>query len=192
MTAIDIQTLHAPPWLMPRAMYDEMISAGILTKEHKVELIQGQMITKMPIGTKHSRMVNTLVNLLCEKLGRRAVIAPQNPVALHEFSEPEPDLAIVRPPATDCDDRHPEPADIFFLIEVADTSLRFDRDGKVPLYAACDIPECWLVDLNERVITVYSKPTATGYLHSATYRSGDLIRPSMFPDVELPVVGLGW
>jgi Uma2 family endonuclease len=192
MTAIDTSALGTTYWPMPRAIYDQMIDAGSLRKEHKIELIHGQLIAKMPIGTKHTGMVKALANVLFAKLGARVVIGVQDPVALHEYSEPEPDLSILRPPVLSYQDRHPEPADIFFLIEVADSSLRFDREGKVPLYAACDIPETWLVDVNDKAITIFSQPNGGQYQQVTTCKSGDTIRLTMFPDVEIALSELGW
>ena len=192
MPAFDARALGSTQVPLPRRVYDAMIDSGLITKDLKVELIHGQLIAKMPIGTKHSRMVNTLTRLLFSKVGNRAVIATQNPVALHEYSEPEPDIAIVKPPEMAYENRHPEPADIFFLIEVADSSLRFDREGKVPLYAACDIPETWVVDVNDRIITVYNRPEGGQYQQTTAYQSGDTIRLSMFPDVEIALSELGW
>lgn len=192
MPAFDAQSFGIQQMPLPRRLYDSIISAGLLTKEDKVELIHGQLITKMPIGTKHARMVTTLSRLLFGKIGHRAMIAAQNPVALHEYSEPEPDLTIAKLPEMAYDQRHPEPADIFFLIEVADSSLRFDREGKVPLYAACDIAETWLVDVLGQTLTVFSQPTASGYQQSVTYKSGDSFRISMFPEVEIKLSELGW
>jgi Uma2 family endonuclease len=192
MPVFDAAALGSHQVPLSRRLYDSMISSGELTKEHKVELIYGQLVAKMPIGTKHSGMVNALANVLFSKLTQRAVISVQNPVALHEFSEPEPDLSVLRPPVLSYQERHPEPADIFFLIEVADSSLRFDREGKVPLYASCDIPETWLVDVNDKAITIFSQPDGTAYQQITTYKSGDSIRLSMFPDVEIALSDLGW
>ena len=182
----------AQPWPMPRSMYDAMVEIGKLRKEHKVELICGQLIAKIPIGTKHTGMVKALANTLFAKLGTQAVVSVQDPVALHEYSEPEPDIAVLRPPVLAYQDRHPEPADIFLLIEVADSSLRFDREGKVPLYAACDIPETWLVDVSGQTLTVFTQPSPAGYQHSATSKSGDSFRLAHFPDVEIDLGELGW
>ena len=177
---------------LSRKHYDSLIDSGLLTPADKVELINGQLFKKMSIGSKHSGMVSILTNLLCEKLAKLATISVQNPVALHDYSEPEPDLAVLRPPALAYRTRHPEPADVFFLIEVADSSLRFDREAKVPLYAACDIPECWLVDVNAQTITVFTQPEGASYRASTEYKSGDTITLSMFPDVQIALAELGW
>ena len=192
MTAIDASALGMELAPISRRRYDKMIDAGILTKDDKIELINGQLIKKMPIGIKHSGMVNALSNLLWQKLGGQAIISVQNPVALHEYSEPEPDIAVLRPPVSVYQERHPEPADIFFLIEVADTSLLFDREAKIPLYATCDIPECWLVDVNARSITVFRQPSGTTYQSRTEHKSGDTITLSMFPEVEITLAELGW
>jgi Uma2 family endonuclease len=192
MITIDTAALGTRHWPMPRAIYDHMVELGDLRKDHKVELINGQLIAKMAIGTKHTGTVKALANLLWDKLGKQAVISVQDPVALHEYSEPEPDLAVLRPPVSVYRDRHPEPADIFLLIEVADTSLRFDLEAKVPLYAACDIPEAWVVDVNDQSITAFRSPSNARYHSATTYKAGDTIPLPMFPGTEIPLAELGW
>jgi Uma2 family endonuclease len=190
--SFDARALGTSQVPIPRRVYDVMVEQGLLTKDLKVELIHGQLVAKMPIGTKHSRMVNTLKRLLFSKLGDRAVIATQNPVALHEYSEPEPDLAIIKLPEMAYENRHPEPEDVFFLIEVADSSLRFDREGKIPLYASCDIPEAWLLDVNAQTLTVYRDPEGARYRTEQVYRAGDTFQLGAFPGVEIHLNELGW
>jgi Uma2 family endonuclease len=140
-----------------------MADDGILAADARVELIDGEVIEMPPIGAPHAFVVTDIQNLLIAAVGDKAIVRVQNPVRLGRHSEPQPDIALVTPPASKYRTRHPEAADILLLIEVADTSLRLDRDLKLGLYARSGIPEVWLVDLNARAIRRYRAPSATGY-----------------------------
>ncbi|AFZ60029.1 Uma2 family endonuclease [Anabaena cylindrica FACHB-243] len=103
--------------------YHQMAESGILTENDRVELIRGEMIDMSPIGTRHAGCVNRLVNLLIQLLGKQIVLAPQNPIELNDTSEPQPDIALLKPHADFYRNSHPQPEDIFLLIEVADTTI---------------------------------------------------------------------
>ena len=143
--------------------YHAMIAAGILDEYDKVELINGELIYMSPIGPKHGGVINRINNLLQELLKGFAIIAVQNPVTLAPFSEPEPDLALLKPRHDFYSDAHPVPEDIFLLIEVADTTLEKDRVVKAPLYAKAGIPLYWIVNLPELQLEIYSQPAGGQY-----------------------------
>ena len=166
------------------ADYHRMAHAGILGEGDRVELIDGEIIEMSPIGSRHAACVNRLTRLLVTKLGDRAVVAVQNPVRLSDLSEPQPDFAVLRPRQGAYADRHPGPADILLLIEVADTSLPVDEQVKAPLYAMAGIPELWIVDLGGRSIEVLLDPTEQGYRTAQRVRGTEAIRPFAFSDVE--------
>ncbi len=132
---------------LSRARYDAMIDAGILAENDAVELLDGQIYEATPKGKRHNAKISRIAELLTLKLHGRSVIYVQNSIALHEYSEPEPDLAVLRPRADFYEGALPEPQDVLFLVEVSDSTLAYDRDLKVPLYAAADIAEVWLVDV---------------------------------------------
>ncbi len=143
--------------------YYRMGEVGILAADARVELIDGEVIEMPPIGAPHASVVTDLQNRLIATVGQRAIVRVQNPIHLGRHDEPQPDIALVTPPASKYRTRHPEAADLLLLIEVAETSLRLDRDLKLGVYARCAIPEVWLVDLKAGRVTRYRDPRETAY-----------------------------
>jgi Uma2 family endonuclease len=176
---------------LSRARYDAMIEAGILTENDAVELLDGQIYESMPKGPKHNALILRISKLLERRFGERCLVGCQNSIALHEYSEPEPDIAVLRPREDFYEGALPEPQDTLFIIEVSDSTLAYDRDLKVPLYAAADIAEVWLVDVQAATITVYRQPKGNAYHSEQVYRSGDAIPLSAFGDESVAVVDLG-
>lgn len=172
--------------LFTSAEYHAMAEAGILSEDERVELIAGEIVRMAPIGSRHAGCVKRL-NRGLSPLGDRALISVQDPIALGPSQEPEPDLSILRPREDDYTRSHPTPAEILLVIEVADFSLGYDRDVKIPLYARAGIPEAWLVNLLQREILMYRNPSENGYREVRTFRPGDRLSPQAFPDFELRV-----
>lgn len=141
----------------------QMTSSGLFAEDDRVELLGGEIFEMSPVGPRHAACVRRLTNLLARQLGGSAVVDAQNPLRLNELSQPQPDLAVLRPRDDFYADAHPGPEDVLLLVEVADTSLAYDRDVKIPLYARCGVPEVWLVDLESRAVEVYRDPGAAGY-----------------------------
>jgi Uma2 family endonuclease len=171
--------------------YHRMADAGILGKHDRVELIDGELIDMAPIGQGHAAIVSRLTRALVMAGDRISIVWPQNPVQLDRYSEPQPDLAILRYRADFyATGEPPGPADVLLLIEVADTSLAFDRRVKLPLYARAAIAEFWIVDVQRRVLEVHRKPAGDGYTETTTYRSGDQLALALAPGivVELDLV----
>ncbi len=146
--------------------YYRMAEDGILAEDARVELIEGEVIEMPPIGAPHASVVTDLQNLLITSVGDRAIVRVQNPVHLGPHNEPQPDIALVRPPAAQYRARHPGPLDILLLIEVAESSLRLDRDLKLGVYARSGVPEVWLVDLRGSGILCYRSPGPARYRES--------------------------
>ena len=138
--------------------YHQLIAAGVLTEDDRVELLNGEIIQMSAIGPRHAACVNRLIAFLSRKTGRFAIIAAQNPIRLDNYSEPEPDISLLKPREDFYAENHPVPADILIAIEVADSSLEYDRNIKLPSYARAGIPEAWLVDLISDRIEVHSQP----------------------------------
>lgn len=183
---------HSPPLLRISCdRYHEMIASGGLKEDDHVELIHGYLVTKMSIGSNHSGMVNRLNRLLGKLLGDAVIVIIQNPVTIHEYSEPEPDVVVAKFRDDYYAGGHPQPEDILLVIEVADSSLAFDRDAKIPLYASCGIPESWLVDLSAGEVTLYRKPDGACYTEHQVCRKGDALPLPGFTDVSLAVADLG-
>lgn len=168
------------------AEYHRMIEAGILTKDDRVELIEGEIVEMTLIGSRHSGCIDSLTRTLVLHLGESAWVRIQNPVTIGCHSEPEPDVVVARARPGGYSDAHPGPEDVLLLIEVADTSVPFDRGIKLPLYARAGIPEFWLVDLTRDAIEVYREPEGDGYAHRESVTAGSL-GPLTVPGLELSV-----
>ena len=138
--------------------YYRMAEVGILDPEARVELIDGEIIDMAPPGSPHAATVDYLTEVLMRAVAGTANVRVQNPVRLSKYSEPQPDLALVRRRDDFYRERHPQPDDVLLIIEVAATSLRFDRRKKVPLYERHGIPEVWLVDVGGRRFVRYRAP----------------------------------
>lgn len=167
--------------------YHKMAESGILTENDRVELIQGEVIEMSPIGRRHASCVARLTRLFTLRLGETAIVWPQNPIELDDTSEPQPDLTLLQPRPDFYESGHPQPEDIFLIVEVADTTAKFDRGVKIPLYAKDNIAEVWLVDINQQCIEVYRQPSPTGYKNVQTFQRGQTLSIQAFPDIEITV-----
>jgi Uma2 family endonuclease len=172
------------------AEYQRMGETGILPTKARVELLDGQIIDMSPIGHFHSGIVARLVRLFGKLSKDRWLVWPQSSVPLDEHSEPQPDIVLLKPSSDDYTTHAPSPDDIFLLIEVADSSLSFDREKKLPLYGRAGITEVWIVNLIDRTIEIYYEPNFTGYGKTTILRSGDKASPLAFPDVCVNVADL--
>jgi len=145
------------------ADYRRMGETGILGPDDRVELIAGEIIDMSPIGSLHAAVVDLLASLFHRHCGPRAIVRVQSPILLDEASQPQPDLAILRPRADFYRDALPGPADVLLLVEVADSSLPFDLGVKVPLYAAATIPETWVIDAATLTSHCFRRPGGDRY-----------------------------
>ncbi len=171
------------------ADYHHMGAAGILGPDLRTELIEGEIIEMTPIGSNHGGTVNLLSRLLAKVVGDVAIVAVQNPVRLDDFSEPQPDLALLRPNPDFYRTAHPGPREVLLVIEVSDSSLRYDRDLKFPLYARAGIAEAWLVDLDGRALSRHTDPAPNGY--QTVERVSDLTNVVLSPmDCGIDLTGL--
>lgn len=143
--------------------YYRMAEVGILGPDARVELIDGEIIDMAPPGSLHASTVHRLTRILVRAAGDAAMVLVQNPVRLSEYSEPQPDLALLEERSDFYSQQHPGPDDVYLVIEVADASLRYDRDVKVSLYAAHGVPETWLVDLRGRRLVRHRDPRQGAY-----------------------------
>jgi len=167
--------------------YERMGTTGILGEDDRVELLDGEIVRMTPIGPVHAGVVNRLTRLLVQRLGERAVVTVQNPIRITPYSEPQPDLALLRPRPDFYQLAHPEPSDVLLVIEVADSSITIDRTLKIPVYALAEIPEVWLVDLAGRRVLVNREPKGDGYTRNDTAGPGDTLHPAAFDDIALAV-----
>lgn len=153
--------------------YYRMASAGILQPHDRVELIEGEIINMSPIGSPHAGCVMCLMNLFVRLLGDKANINSQNPVRLSDLSEPQPDVAVLKPRADFYRNAHPTPGDVLLLVEVSDTTLDYDRKTKLPLYANSGIAEYWIIDLNAEAIEIYTEPANGTYMQTQIVKRGE-------------------
>lgn len=174
----------APEQFRPlrRVEYDQLVALGTFDGE-RIELIAGALRRMSPMGPPHASTVDVLNQLLVLALAGRAWVRVQGSFAADELSEPEPDFCIL--PLGDYHSAHPSKAHL--IIEVSDSSLRYDRGEKVQLYASCGVPEYWIVNLVDRVVEVHREPAGNGYRQVTTVRKGERIRVLAFQDVELAV-----
>ena len=170
--------------LLSVAEYDRMIASGELTEHDRVELIRGEIVEKMPIGDPHSGCVNHLNRRFGALLGNSAMLIVQNPIRLAD-SEPEPDIAVVEVRDDSYRSGKPRPKDVFLLVEVADSSLEFDRDVKGPLYAESGIREYWIVNIVDDCVEIYRDSDGAAYRDVRTASRGETINPLAFPHISL-------
>ena len=167
--------------------YYKMAHAGILNEDDRVELIEGEIVEMPPIGSYHAGDVDWLAQMFIRRLAGRAIVRGQNPIHLSVYSEPQPDITLLRPRADFYTTSHPTPEDILLVIEVADTSVAYDREIKAPLYSRAGIREYWVVSLVEQSIEVYRGPSPEGYRQVRVARRGERLAPEALPDLELSV-----
>jgi Uma2 family endonuclease len=153
--------------------YHRMAGAGLFGDDDRVELVEGEIIDMAPIGSRHAACVDRLNRLLVSRLGERAIVRVQSPVRLSDLSEPQPDVAVLAPRRDFYAGAHPGPADVLVVVEVADTTVAWDRGVKVPLYARAGVAEVWLVDLAGETVEVSRQPGAGGYGESHRAGRGD-------------------
>ena len=167
------------------ADYYRMVEAGILHEDDRVELIEGEVIDMAPIGSRHAWCVANLTILFVNGLGERTMVWPQNPLHLSDYSEPQPDLSLLRQRPDPRAPSNPAPDNVLLAVEVADSSLRYDRDVKVALYARSGILEVWLVDLTHESISIYREPATDGYRTHVEVTGSEPFSPQAFPDFAL-------
>ncbi|NEO41492.1 MAG: Uma2 family endonuclease [Moorea sp. SIOASIH] len=168
--------------------YHRMAKVGILQPDERVELIAGQIIRQMsPQGTPHATAIRLTRRLLDNRLGEQGLVQTKLPIQLSNYSEPEPDLAVVMPDELRYLDHHPTPSEIYLIIEVADTTLKRDCELKANHYAEAKIADYWVIDLTNRQLHVFLKPTDKGYQSQVILAEEQIISPLQFPDCLLTV-----
>ena len=168
--------------------YYRMAEVGVLQPDERVELINGDITLMAPIGPEHVWSVNrwnsNFAQLVVEG---RLIVQIQSPVLLGDNSQPEPDVALLTPQAQSYPGALATPENILLVIEVSDTTLAYDRGVKLILYAQANIPETWIMNLDENCIEAFTEPGPEGYAQHTIYRRGDTVSPSTLPDVEFAV-----
>ena len=165
--------------------YDRMAQAAVFGPEERVELIEGEIVQMSPIGDRHAAFVDNLNRLLVTRVGGRAVVRVQGPVRVSSRSKPQPDLALLQARSYASVGARTE--DVLLLVEVADSSLDYDRTVKLRVYARAGIPEYWIVDTEAEAIDVYREPTADGYRTVQRAGRDRVVAPLGLADVAVPV-----
>lgn len=169
--------------------YYQLGEFSILNPDARVELIEGDIIEMPPIGPPHASIVSHLSKVLVQAVANTAEVRIQSPIHLSDRDEPQPDLCLVQP-ADSYYQRHPEPADVLLAIEVADSSVTYDRVEKGRLYSRSSIPEYWLVDIPAARIEIYRSPGPEGYSNKQELTRGDTVAPLAIPDLLLDVADI--
>jgi Uma2 family endonuclease len=178
------QLLDKPhPIAFTIAQFELMYERCIFTESDRIELINGEVIEMSPIGLKHAVCVSRLSNKLMQKLGLKIIVWSQNPINIGIKSQPQPDIAVLKYRDDFYKEALPTPADILLIIEVADSSFEYDRDIKSKLYAAAGIPQMWLFDVNDDMITGFAYPSELGYKQINRYTKGDNLSITAFDNV---------
>lgn len=173
-----------------REQYHRMGEVGIIGPDDRVELLDGEVVVMSPIGPLHGAAVAYLNREFVRLAGDEALLFPQNPVALSEWSEPQPDLMLLRPRDDFYQTGHARPEDVLLLVEVADTSASRDRGVKLRLYAEAGIAEYWVVDLGRREIIVYQDPRDGEYRETRHCAATEAVAPAALPNCPVRLVGL--
>ena len=167
--------------------YHKMGEADIFNHDERLELIEGRLIDMAPIGSDHAGKVIRFTALLSAALAGRALVSAQNPIRLGGDSEPQPDFTVLRHRSDFYETSHPAPQDVLLIIEVADTSVRYDREVKIPLYARHGIPEVWLLDLHSTQLEIYRQPGTEGYGEVLYPANDEAVAPVLLPDAALSI-----
>ena len=155
--------------------YYRMAAAGVLRKDDRVELIEGEIIKMNPIGSRHAACVGRLTKLLERRGGDHAIVWVQNPVEINDYSEPVPDVTLLKWRADFYANAKPAPGDVLLIVEVSDSTINYDRKVKAPLYARAGVHEMWLVNLPEELIEVYTHPLDGVYQETRLVRRGETV-----------------
>lgn len=168
--------------------YERMGETGVFAPDARLELIEGEIIEMSPIGSRHAACVNLVTDILNEHLHGKAIVRSQNPIVLDDFSEPQPDVSVLRFRADYYRKAHPRPEDVLLVVEVSDTTVQFDRQVKTPLYARAGIHEFLLFNLPDEQLEYYSRPDMATYQTSQILKRGDqyesVIVPGLILDIE--------
>lgn len=165
--------------------YHKMAATGILTPKDRVELIRGEIISMSSIGLKHAACVNRLNRLFHQKLDDQVIVSVQNSIQLDNLSEPQPDIVLLKARSDFYENKVPQPSDVYLLIEVSDSILNYDQTIKLPLYAEHQIPEVWIINLNNKTLEIYRQPQDNKYQDQQ--KNVQKISPLKFPHLIFTV-----
>jgi Uma2 family endonuclease len=170
-----------------RDEFHRMSDAGVFHEDDRLELVDGEVVVMTPVGRRHVACVLRVTQVLAAAAGRATMVSVQNPVVIADHDELHPDVALLGLRPDGYESELPNARDVLLLIEVAETSLRYDHEVKLPLYAAAGIPEVWIVNLAEECLEVCRQPAPMGYGETTHVSRGGVVRPLALPEVEVRV-----
>lgn len=179
--------IEAPKKLFTVEEYYKMADAGIFAPEDRVELIDGEIIQMSPIGIRHAGCVNGATQVFAEAFRGRAVVSVQNPLQLSDYTEPQPDVVLLRPRKDTYRGKNIEASDALLVLEISDTTLAYDRGVKLHRYAAANVTEVWIEDLEANRLLVYRDPSSHSYQTQVTLDPDDSVQVLAFPNVSFKV-----
>jgi Uma2 family endonuclease len=182
--------LEIPRRLFSTDEYHRMGEAGILGPDDRVELLEGEIARMAPIGSWHAGTVAAIDHLFAQRVGKEAIVWVQNPIVLPPYSEPQPDITLLKPRVDFYRLTPAVASDILLVIEVSDTSLTYDRDVKIPLYARHGIAEAWLIDKQAQTVSIFLVPGDSGYRRLLTPARNATVSPSLLPHISIPISDL--
>ncbi len=180
-------SLHTETYRWTVDEFEKLGETGFFQESGRVELLNGEIFVMSPTGYRHNYAVQELTEFFSDRRRRRYITRPQCTVILNDGSDVLPDLALLRPVAHRYRRQHPVAEDVLLLVEVADSSLGYDRHDKLPVYAAEGIAEVWIVNLRAEQLEVYREPAGVDYAVKTIHAAGETIAPLAFPDLLLPV-----
>ena len=180
----------AERWRFSVKDYHRMLEVGILCDGDPVELLDGELFTMAAMGGRHAAAGRRLNHRFHTAIGERGIVSDQSPVQLSDYSEPEPDVALLHPRADNYQSDHPRPDDVFLIVEIADSTIGRDRHQKIPLYAAAGIPEVWIANIIDDCFEVYRDPTDGAYRTTFRVQRGETVAPLAFPDIVIDIAAI--
>ena len=180
-----ILATHFKYWTVQE--YHHMSELGILDSSERTELITGKIVLMTAKGTPHVIALQLIASSLQAQLNNIALIRAQDPIQLDDFSEPEPDLAIVKGKILDYADRHPSPENVYLVVEVADSTLKKDCEVKDKIYSRSNIADYWVIDVKNRQVHIFRTPTPTGYASHLILSESQTISPLAFSSIVIPI-----
>lgn len=170
--------------------YYRMVEVGLLAPDARVELIEGEIIDMAPPGSRHAAVISFLNQAVTAAVGKSAIVSVQQPVRLSRSSEPQPDLAVLRARKDFYSRTHPTGPDVLLLVEVSDSSVRYDRQIKLPLYARHGVHEFWLVDVSKRELSVFRSPQDGGYTEVTATMAPGITTAALLQEAPIDLTGL--
>jgi Uma2 family endonuclease len=180
--SVQIKTYH-----FTTSEFERMVETGVFQEDTRVELIEGEIVEISPIGKRHAACVGRLNEIFSRFALDKAIVWVQNPIQLDDYSEPQPDIALLRRRDDFYEEALPTPADVLLVVEVADTSVEYDRQLKLPIYARARIAEVWIVNLPEEKIETYARPSGDGYEAASQHGRGEEVSSSTLATLTVKV-----